>query len=351
MSLLRELTGVLGESGTLSPDRARGAAEALADESVEPVDKRDFLVALNRAGESVEVVAAFAEVFRGLALDPGLGAEAEGAIDIVGTGGSGSGGYNVSSATAVIVAACGQPVLKHGNRAITSQSGAADFLGQLGITVQSAPEVLRRSVQELNFCFFFAPAFHPAFKSIMPVRLELAQAKQRTIFNILGPLINPARPRFQLLGVMSPAWVRPLAEVLTRLGVRRGLAAHSALPDGRGMDELTSAGTNHVAGIGDYAELDGTWTAERVGLTPQPGDSVTGGSPEENVAAFRALLEGKGDAGLRETLVLNAGAALHLSGAVVDLEEGFATARAALVDGRVAGWLRRAHDFYASLAG
>jgi anthranilate phosphoribosyltransferase len=349
MSDLSEMTSSLAAGQVLPGEEARRAARLLADEAVAPEAKRDFLVALHASGETVEVVTAFAEVFREYARDPELGEVTERAIDIVGTGGSGSGGFNISSATAVMVAACGQPVLKHGNRAITSRSGAADFLGALGITVQADPAVLRRSVEELDFCFFFAPAFHPAFKSIMPVRLELARRGQRTIFNILGPLINPARPRRQLLGVMSAAWVAPLAETLTRLGVERGVAAHCTLPGGFGVDELTAAGHNQVAGIGLYHDLDGLWTADAVGLRPQPPASVMGGSAEENVAAFQALLAGRGDPGLEETLVLNAGVALHLTGAATSLADGFGESRAALRDGRVAAWLERARTFFSTL--
>jgi|TARA_B110000438_G_scaffold115251_1_gene112905 anthranilate phosphoribosyltransferase len=350
MPELSELKSILNSSGAISAADAKVAALALANESVTLDQKKAFLIALHKAGETVEVVTAFAEVFRELALDPQLGDFASKAVDIVGTGGTGTGGYNVSSATAVIVAACGQPVLKHGNRAITSKSGAADFLGQIGVTPQADPAVLRASVEELNFCFFFAPAFHPAFKSIMPVRLELAKSGQRTIFNILGPLINPAKPKRQLLGVGGKEWVGPLASALTQLGVERGIAAHCVLSDGRGMDELTTAGENVVTGIGDYAALDGQWSAERYGFSASPVSSVIGGTPEANFAAFRAILTGEGDAGLVDTLVLNAGVALHLAEAVDSLEAGFAEARAALSDGRVAKWLDQASNFFAKLA-
>lgn len=350
MSELSDLTHLLSTSGAINADEACRAAHGLANEGVLLEDKRAFLVALHTAGETVEVVTAFAEVFRGLALDPQLGDFASRAVDIVGTGGTGTGGYNISSATAVIVAACGQPVLKHGNRAITSKSGAADFLGQIGVTAQADPAVLRASVEALNFCFFFAPAFHPAFKSIMPVRLELAQAGQRTIFNILGPLINPAKPKRQLLGVGAAEWVVPLARSLTQLGVERGIAAHCVLSDGRGMDELTTSGANIVAGVGEYAFLDGRWSAERFGFPGAGVSSVIGGTPEENFAAFRAILAGEGDAGLVDTLVLNAGVALHLVEAVDSPEAGFAEARAALRDGRVQKWLEKAAHFFAALA-
>ena len=350
MSVLVDFVKPLRDGETLSLEQARWAAEALADEAEAPEAKKAFLVALHESGETVEIVTAFAEVFRSRAIDPQLQDKAAAAIDIVGTGGSGTGGYNISSATAIIVAACGQPVLKHGNRAITSKSGAADFLGELGISVQADPAVLRASVEALDFCFFFAPAFHPVFKSIMPVRRELAEAGQRSIFNILGPLINPARPRRQLLGVFAPAWVEPLAAALTRLGVEQGIAVHCVLADGRGVDELTTAGVNQVAGIGRFHELDGSWRAPEIGLAASAPASVSGGSAADNVAAFHALLEGRGDPGLRETLVLNAGVALRLGDAVATLEEGFAEARAALEDGRVRRWLARARAFFAEHA-
>lgn len=349
MSVLEDLTQSLRVGQKLSLENARLAATELTREAVHDDAKQEFLVTLHTSGETIEVITGFAEVFRSRAVDPGLGDVAQHAIDIVGTGGSRSRGYNISSATSIIVAACGQPVLKHGNRAVTSQSGAADFLGTVGVTVQSDPAVLRRCVEELNFCFFFAPAFHPAFKSLMSVRLKLAEAGQRTIFNILGPMINPAQPRFQLLGVFSQELVAPLAEVLSRVGVERGISAHCALSDGRVIDELTLAGRNHVVGIGEYSGLNGVWSAERLGLPSFEASSVTGGSAADNVAAFHSLLDGRGDPGLFETLVLNAGVALHVSQAVDSLEAGFTEARASLRDGRVKTWLEKARAFFENL--
>ena len=214
MSHLQEITHILESGRDLTAAECATAAEQLPRPEVAPEDKKAFLTALHTKGESVEEVTAFAKVFRGLASDPQLSDIAAEAIDIVGTGGSGSKGFNISSTTAFILAAEGVKVLKHGNRAITSQSGSADFLGQHGIRMDTDPALLRAAVDELNFCFFFAPAFHPAFKEIMPIRMELAKEGQRTIFNILGPLINPAKPAHQLLGVFAPNWVKPLANAL-----------------------------------------------------------------------------------------------------------------------------------------
>lgn len=349
MDSLAALTIELQQGRDLPASAAEAAATWLAAAEVAADEKKAFLRQLHRKGETVEEVAAFARVFRKLARDPGLADFAEKGIDIVGTGGSASGGFNISSAAAVTVAACGVPVLKHGNRAITSLSGAADFLGVLGLPIQDEPAILRRSLEALDFCFFFAPAFHPAFKEIMPVRKALAAEGQRTVFNILGPLINPAQPKFQILGVFSAKWVRPLAEVLTVLGVEAGLAVHCAVEDGRSMDEFTTCGINTLAGIGRLRDWTAELDAKAFGLSPSPGDHVSGGTPMENVAAFEGLLRGEGPDGLRDTIALTAGAALYVAGAAADIPSGAQRALQVLGDGTVERWLKKARAFYAAL--
>lgn len=346
MESLMPLTDALRRGESLSFSSAEAAAHRLVgtDEPLE--SKKAFLDALHVKGESVTEVTALAQVFRGLARDPDLGPVADRAIDVVGTGGSASGGYNISSATAVTVAACGVPVLKHGNRAITSRSGAADFLSVLGLPIQEDPAILRQSVDALNFCFLFAPAFHPAFKEIIPVRKALAEEKKRTIFNILGALLNPARPKYQLLGVYSEEWVKPLADALTGLGLARGLAASCLLDDGRRMDELTTAGTNAVAGAGLLQDLHEHWSAVDFGFEPADPDEIRGGSPEENVKAFEAIIEGKGSVGLRDTIAFNAGVALFIAEAVDEVTSGVQQAREALSGGGVKAWLTEAREFY-----
>jgi anthranilate phosphoribosyltransferase len=322
------------------------AAELLVRADVDPLHKQAFLEALHGKGESVEEVTAFARVFQRLSSDPQLSDLAVGAIDIVGTGGSGSQGFNISSVTAFIVAASGARVLKHGNRAVTSQSGAADFLGEFGIRMDTEPALLRKAVEELNFCFFFAPAFHPAFKEIIPVRKALAAAGKRTIFNILGPLINPARPTHQLLGVFAPHMVRPLAEALHQLGMERGLAVCCALNDGGNMDELTTAGANHVAGFGGMADLRATWRPADLGFPPTGAGDLRGGSAVENVALLEDILRGNGRPGLVDSLVLNAAAAFLILEKVDSISEGCALAREILLGGALRSWLRRAQAFY-----
>jgi anthranilate phosphoribosyltransferase len=328
MSDLQKITGKLIAAVDLTAQECISAAELLPLPEVDPAEKKAFLVALHNKGESVLEVTAFAKVFRNLASDPQLSDVAAGAIDIVGTGGSGSKGFNISSVTAFIVAASGTKVLKHGNRAITSQSGSADFLSQHGIRMDTDPALLRAAIEELNFCFFFAPAFHPAFKEIMPVRKELAEAGQRTIFNILGPLINPAKPAHQLLGVFNPDWVGPLAGVLGELGLASGMAVCSALPDGGFMDELTTAGPTHLCGFGRLDHIDDIWTPESLGFPPAPLDDLRGGTAD--------------------TLALNAAAAFLIVEKVDSIAEGCALAREIILGGKLRSWLDRAHDFYSA---
>lgn len=346
MSELAPLTRQLEGHQDLSPGEAEVAAHALTQPEVAPEEKKAFLAALHAKGETVGEVTTFAHVFRKLARDPQLGDVAKGAIDIVGTGGSGSRGFNISSVTAFIAAAGGIKVLKHGNRAITSQSGSADFLGACGIRMDTDTALLRAAVEELNFCFFFAPAFHPAFKEIVPVRKEMAAEGKRTIFNILGPLINPARPEYQLLGVFATDWVPRLAGALDALGLKNGLAVCSLLPGGARMDEFTTAGTNRVCGFGRLRDLDAAWEAAEVGLATSPADDLGGGTSADNVTLLERILAGKGPVGLVDSLVLNAGAAFYITGKAPTLKDGCAAAREVLLGGAVKDWLERAKAFY-----
>jgi anthranilate phosphoribosyltransferase len=248
--------------------------------------------------------------------------------------------------TAFIVAASGTKVLKHGNRAITSQSGSADFLAEHGIRMDTDPALLRAAIEELNFCFFFAPAFHPAFKEIMPVRMALAKAGQRTIFNILGPLINPAKPANQLLGVFAPQWVSHLAGALDQLGLNRGLAVCSELPGGGYMDELTTAGKNHVRGFGSLGKIDVDWTPGSLGFPPAPVEDLKGGTAAENVALLEEIMSGNGRTALADTIALNAAAAFLVMEKVDGIGEGCALAREIMLGGALREWIEKAHAFY-----
>lgn len=344
------LTEILLAGKNLSVEEASAAAHGLTLTAESEEAKAAFLKALAAKGETIGEVTAFARVFRELATDPGLAEYAGRGIDIVGTGGSRSGGFNISSCAALILAAAGVPVLKHGNRAITSNSGAADFLGVLGVPLNPSREVVQASMKELNFCFLFAPQYHPAFKEIMPVRKALAAAGQRSVFNILGPLINPAQPAYQLLGVFSPHWVGLLATAMHELGLKRGVAVHGILGYGKGMDEFITAGDNKVAGFGQFKNLSTIWQPEDLDLPRCEESDLQGGRAEENVAEFKRILEGRGRSGLVDTLALNSGVALWIAGAAPDVKSGIEYARDLMLGGEVADWLQRMQEFYRDLS-
>lgn len=340
---LNDLTEKLKLGNELSSNEVRIGARVLASGKIDDSDAGDFLIAFADKGETPREVASFAATFRELAIDPGLTEFAERALDIVGTGGDHSGSFNISTTTAFVLAAGGIPVLKHGNRSITSKSGSADFLTALGIEIEAEPEKIRQSAKELNFCYFYAPAFHPAFKAIMPVRRKLAAERRRTIFNILGPLINPSCPARQMTGVFAAKWVKPLAEAHESLGLRSGVVVHGELPNGKGMDELSCVGQNRVAGFGELRDLDGYWSPESKGFTRCSVTDLAGGDSKENAALLKRILDGSGPSGLIDTIVLNAGTAFL----VVGQKDGFEIARELLLGGSVKVWLEQARDFYA----
>jgi anthranilate phosphoribosyltransferase len=349
MQALEPFTDVLLTGTDLEADQATVVAELLIRSDVSASSKRECLLALARKGETATEVAAFAHAFREHAVDPGVGEWASRAIDVCGTGGDGSGTFNISTAVSFVVAAAGVPVFKHGNRSITSKCGSADLMEALGIQLDAPHEMLRESLRELNFCFFFAPAYHPAFKEIVPVRRALAEEGQRTIFNLLGPLINPGRPAYQLLGVFSKDWVQPLADALGELGLSAGLVAHGRPQTGSALDELSCAGENFVAGFGSLASIPKALNPADAGLSACEFSDLSGGDVAENLATMHALLSGAADAvpvGLRDSVLLNAGVALWIAGAAADVVGGVAKARETLESGAVEAWLERVRAFY-----
>ena len=347
--LLPELTYQLEGGRDLSTAEAESAALAMTGSAPSPDVKGAFLRALVAKGETPAEVGAFARVFRGLALRPELGPEADNAIDVVGTGGDGSGTFNFSTATALFLAALGQPVIKHGNRSVTSRSGSADLLRSLGVPLENDPTHLCESFDRFRFCFLFAPAFHPAFKEVMPVRQQLAEEGTRTIFNILGPLINPAQPPYALLGVFSHAWVRPLAAALDELGTKAALVVHCRTSEGGDVDELTVSGQNEGVGSG---RLRGTILPSdpaALGLEPAPLSALRGGDAGENLRLLEDLAAGRASAPFEDTLCLNTGAGLWISGKVPTLAEGITLARQELRRGTFQDWLTAFRNYLRSL--
>ncbi len=349
MQQIEELTKTLQAGRHLSMELASRAATLLASADVESEAKQAFLIALSEKGETAVEVAAFAATFRALAVDPVVDEWASCAIDVCGTGGDGASTFNISTAVSFLVAAAGVPVFKHGNRSITSKCGSADLIEALGVDLNAPHEVLRESLRELNFCFFFAPAFHPAFKEIMPVRKALAESGRRSIFNLLGPLINPGRPAYQLMGVYSAQWVEPIAAALGELGLQAGVVAHCTPGEGLALDELSCAGRNRFAGFGRLKEYVQAITPTGVGLEPCDLESLKGGDVQANIEILHKLLDarfGEVSRGLVDSILLNAGVALWIAERAESIEAGVVLAREVIESGAAKQWLQRAQSFY-----
>lgn len=335
----------------LTADAAAAAALALADPDVTDLDKADFLRALNDKGETALELTAFATVFRGLAKDPGLSEFADRAIDVCGTGGDGAGSFNVSTATAFVIASMGIPVFKHGNRSITSKCGSADLIEACGIPLQLETDQLRASIAKLNFVFLFAPAFHPAFKSIVPVRKALAAEGRRTIFNLLGPMINPGRPQHQLLGVFKREWLEPIASSLHELKLSAAAVVH-AEDKGQAYDEWIPFGENHFSGAGRLRDKDAIFCCCDLGLPKGDAKELAGGDVATNRDLLYRLIGIESNPvppTLRDTVCLNAGAALWIVGQAENVQSGFRSVADHLDSGAVAEWLQQAQTYYSQL--
>ena len=315
------LSRVVGGGG-LSDGEARAAFEAIMDGRVAPARLAAFLVALRMRGETVSEIAEFARVMRERATPVRCGARV--ILDTCGTGGDGAGTFNISTLAAFVVAAAGVVVAKHGNRSVSSRCGSADLLQGLGIRVEVPVATVERCLEEVGIGFLYAPALHDAMRHAAPVRRELGV---RTVFNLLGPLINPAGARHQLLGVYDPARLGPLAEVLRALGSERALVVH-----GGGLDEITLHATTQIAELRDGRVVLGSLAPEEAGLGRARLQDLQGGDVEQNVAIARGVLEGSRGP-RRDVVLLNAAAALRVAGKAGDLREGVSLAAAAIDSG------------------
>lgn len=343
---LKAVTPTLAPDRELSPDEVASVAHCLVDESVPAADKEAFLEALSKRGETPGEITAFARAFRDLARKPGLERWAPQAVDVCGTGGDRSGTFNVSTVVSFILAAGRVPVIKHGNRSITSSCGSADLLEAVGIRIDADESQLQRSMNELHFAFLFAPLYHPAFKAIVPVRKALGARGVRTVFNLLGPLLNPARPAYQLMGVPAEQFVAPIARTFDGLGLTAALAVHCRGPEGQAYDELTVVGRNRASGAGRLRGTEFTFEADGVGLPKGAPSALKGGDKEANLALLDDILEGRAPTALIDTILLNAGAALHVCGRAGSIRDGVGVAREWLLGGAVRHWLARVRDFY-----
>ncbi|ACO45777.1 anthranilate phosphoribosyltransferase [Deinococcus deserti] len=311
----------------LSQAEAAAFMHEVMEGGMSPARLAAALAALRVRGETPEEIAGFAQAMRASAVRVEVRPR-EVLLDVVGTGGDGAHTFNISTTTVFVLAGAGIPIAKHGNRAASSRSGSADVLEMLGVNLDAAPDVVAGAVNELGIGFMFARNYHPALRHAAPVRADLAA---RTVFNILGPLANPAGATHLLVGVYSPHLTRVLAEVLRLLGTRGATVVH-----GDGLDEFTVCGPNTVTGLRDGELVDRIIHPEEAGLSQHPKEAIVGGTPAENAEITRALLTGGGTAAQRDIVALNAGAALRTVGRVGSIREGVEVAREVMNGGQ--GW-------------
>ena len=305
----------------LSESESAAAFDVMMSGDATPSQMGAFLMALRLRGETVEEITGAARTMRAKALPI---TAPPGAIDTVGTGGDGAGTFNISTAAAIVVAGAGVPVAKHGNRNFSSKSGAADILQALGVNLDAGVGAVQRAMLEANIGFLMAPKYHSAMRHVGPTRVELGT---RTIFNLLGPISNPAGAKRQLVGVFAAAWVKPVAEVLGKLGSERAWVVH-----GNGLDELTTCGTSLVAELNRGKVETFEVTPEMAGLKTAKLDELRGGDPAANAAKLHELLDGA-EGPIRDIVLLNAAAALIVAGKAKDLKEGVAIGAKSIASG------------------
>jgi anthranilate phosphoribosyltransferase len=329
MDDLKSIIAKVATGATLSREEASSAFNSMMSGEATPSQMGGLLMALRVRGETVDEITGAVSAMRAKMLRVTAPPDA---VDIVGTGGDGSGSVNVSTCASFIAAGAGVPIAKHGNRALSSRSGAADVLSSLGVKIDLSPEQVARCVKETGIGFMFAPAHHPAMKNVNPTRLELAT---RTIFNLLGPLSNPAGVKRQMIGVFSRQWVHPLAQVLKNLGGESVWVVHGS----DGLDEITLTGPTFVAALEKGEIRTFEVTPEEAGLARVGGEALKGGDADANAVSLQSVLDGKPSA-FRDVALLNAAAALIVAGRARTLKEGVALGAQSLDSGAAATRLK-----------
>jgi anthranilate phosphoribosyltransferase len=330
MADLKTLIAKLATGATLSQDDTYAAFDIMMSGDATPSQAGGFLMGLRVRGETVDEITGAAKAMREKATTVSA---PPGTIDTCGTGGDATGTYNVSTAAALVAAGCGVPVAKHGNRAMSSKSGSADVLTALGVNIEADHAVVESTIADVGIGFLMAPRHHGAMRHVAGTRVELGT---RTIFNILGPLSNPAGAKRQLIGVFDEKWLEPIAEVLGNLGSERVWVVHGS----DGMDELTTTGASKVASLEDGKVSTFEVTPEDAGLPRADLADLKGGDPDENAAALRAVLDGESGA-YRDIVAMNAGAALVVAGTADDIAAGVKMATKAIDDGAARAVLDR----------
>ena len=327
--MIQQALAQLLDGRDLSRDDARRVMGSIMTGDATPAQIAGFLIALRAKGETADEIAGCAEAMRAHVLQ--VRPQRDDLVDTAGTGGDGAKTINISTAAALVAAAAGAGVAKHGNRAVSSASGSADVLEALGFELELPPERVAASIDELGFGFLFAPTHHPAMRHAAPVRRELAA---RTVFNVLGPLTNPAGARAQVVGVYAPELVRTIAEVLAQLGASRAFVVHGA----GGIDELSPAGPNFVCEVVGGSVRARNIDPLELGVPRCDPSELRGGSPAENADAIRSVFAGQ-NGGRRSAILLNAAGAIAAGGHAEDLREGFELARQAVDSGAAAARL------------
>lgn len=326
----KPLLGKVATGASLTREEAAIVFDKMMSGEATPSQMGALLMGLRVRGETVDEIAGAVSVMRAKMLPVTAPADA---VDVVGTGGDASGSYNISTCASFIVAGAGAPVAKHGNRALSSKSGAADVLAALGVRIDLTPAGISRCLSEAGIGFMFAPSHHPAMKHVGPTRVEMGT---RTIFNLIGPLSNPAGVTRQMVGVFAKSWIVPLAEVLKALGSERAFVVHGS----DGLDEITISGTTDIAVLENGKIHTFQVTPEDVGLTRAPAEALKGGDAKVNAAALTAVLDGARNA-YRDVSLFNAAATLVVAGRAKDLREGVEMATAALDSGAAKGKLEK----------
>ena len=319
----------------LTPEAMREVMERLVSGAMPPEEIRAFLQGLASRGETAEEIAAATEVLRAHAVKLPLSRPLD-LCDTCGTGGDGQGTVNISTLAALLAAAAAVRVAKHGNRAASGRCGSADLLEALGVNLLASPTQVVRCLDEVGFGFCFAPQFHPAMRVVAPIRKALGI---RTLFNLVGPLANPAPLAFQLVGVSEARWLRPMAEALVKLGMRHGLVVHGE----DGLDEVTTTGPTTILEIRAGTMTEGRLDPSTLGLPRATLDALRGGDAQHNAQMARALLAGTPSA-IQDVVVLNAGCAIYVADQAPTIREGVAKAREALSSGRAAQVLERVRE-------
>jgi anthranilate phosphoribosyltransferase len=344
---MKALIAKLRNGNDLSSGDINYAMSLLLSESTDDTTKADFLIALHRKGESVEEIVAFVQQLIDRAIDPLIDPRnlAGPMLDVCGTGGDGLDLFNVSTTIMFVLAAGGVAVVKHGNRAVTSRSGSADVLEALGVQIALPPAKLRECAESLGLCFIFAREYHPAYRAIAEMRKRLARENIRTVFNLLGPLLNPTRPGRQLIGVFSPRLTNIFAEALRRLGGERAWVVHGVTETGEGMDDISISGVTTFAELANRKVTSGLIDPRWLNIPAAPLDELRGGDATENAGYLEGILAGKIQGAKRDLTLVNAAGGFVVAGLCSDMSEGIARAREAIDSGRALEKLRALQRF------